>query len=93
MPPSSRCTRAAALVLVAAVLAGAGRVLAQARPPLPDPDLFAYRPLDTEDSGFRIMQANMCNEGYTVAGIAFGWAAAWLLLMPPGLVPPPLPRF
>ena len=68
--PAPRRIRVAALVLAAAVLAGTAA--AAARPPLPNRDYFAYAPLDSEDSGDEIVQANMCEQGYKVAGIVFG---------------------
>ena len=99
MPPGNWCTtRLVALLLAGAVLAGAGGVLAQMRPPLPNPEFFAFRPLDTENSGADIIQANMCEEGHTVAGIAFGygrkplpWQSILQLLLPPWPLPQ-LPR-
>ena len=72
MPPTMCCTRLAALVLLAAVLAAAGGAAAVARPPLPNQDLFVSRQLDSENSGGKIVQANMCEEGHTVTGIIFG---------------------
>lgn len=74
--PSPCCMHPALALLAAALLAGAaGQVAARpagTRPPQPNPDFFAMHPLASESRvGVRVDQANMCEQGYTVAGIAF----------------------